>query len=201
MKTGTIGKIPRKECRDNRLFFTEDEKGGEQLQGEITDNDEKDKLIWDLKKALKGNAPGTPKQGPKRTSSAKSNALRGLQPPVDNDRKVPSRTRSAKSDRSEGTVSLVDGNFKQTPVKTRSRSLKPERVTRASTTNIAESAAPSSDGWAKPETLAPSKRSHSEKKKSVTGKQDLLTKPVPSSTGWSTPSTMASKRRGETNGA
>lgn len=70
MKTGTIGKIPRKSCQ--KVIMASDESGQEQFEGEITDMDEKESLIWDMKKALKGMAPNTPKQGPKRTKSAKS---------------------------------------------------------------------------------------------------------------------------------
>lgn len=155
-KTGAIGKIPRKFCKG---IVTEDEKGEEQLQGEIVDNEEKEKLIWDMKKAMKSSGPGTPKQGPKRTSSGKSNALRGLHPPLESPKKAPPRTRSGKSDRVERSMSLNEGPPRQPPAKSRSGgSLRGSRLTGEPTSDGGEKAksVAGSDGMRSPFDATPS---------------------------------------------
>jgi len=59
MKTGVIGKIPRMACASKGVIVTED--GG--FEGEIDDQDEKEDLLWKMKKAMKtGGKPGKPKR-------------------------------------------------------------------------------------------------------------------------------------------
>ena len=124
MKTGAIGKIPRKDCKSSNLFVSENDKGEEQIVGEVTDPDEKEQLVWDMKKAMKGNAPPTPKQGPKRTSSAKSSALmRDIKPPLEGAKKAPTRTRSSRADHPEKSSSLVEPSARKELMKTRSGGL------------------------------------------------------------------------------
>jgi hypothetical protein len=104
MKTGTIGKIPRDVCRSSNFIVGEDDKGNEQMQGEIDDDAEKEQLIWDMKKAMKSGgsgagsaAPRTSKKGTKRNKSPKSNAGGPTEsgPRVSKDR--PKRAVSAKA--------------------------------------------------------------------------------------------------------
>ena len=58
MKTGCIGKIPRSACASQGLIVTQDENGQEVMEGEIDDDDEKEKLLWDMKKAMKNKKGG-----------------------------------------------------------------------------------------------------------------------------------------------
>lgn len=102
MKTGTIGKIPRDVCRSSKFIVTEDDEGNEQMQGEIEDEAEKEKLIWDMKKAMKGGggraAPRSSKQAPKRSNSSASSTSDGSnKPPLGKSRDPPKRTLSAKA--------------------------------------------------------------------------------------------------------
>jgi hypothetical protein len=53
MKTGTIGKIPRNVCASNSFIISNNEGGEEVMEGEIEDDDAKERLIWDMKKAMK----------------------------------------------------------------------------------------------------------------------------------------------------
>ncbi|KAL3940030.1 MAG: hypothetical protein SGARI_001149 [Bacillariaceae sp.] len=58
MKTGCLGKIPRSDCASKGLIVTQDDDGLEVMEGEIEDDDEKEKLIWDMKKAMKNKKGG-----------------------------------------------------------------------------------------------------------------------------------------------
>jgi hypothetical protein len=53
MKTGTIGKIPRKDCASKGVIVSQTVHGEEALDGEIVDDDEREKLVWDMKRAMK----------------------------------------------------------------------------------------------------------------------------------------------------
>ncbi|KAG7347055.1 hypothetical protein IV203_006124 [Nitzschia inconspicua] len=64
MKTGTIGKIPRSECASKSLIVSQSDDGAEELQGEIEDDDEREKLIWDMKKAMKNKKGGGSAKSP-----------------------------------------------------------------------------------------------------------------------------------------
>jgi hypothetical protein len=58
VKTGCIGIIPRKDCASKGLIVTQNDNGQEVMEGEIDDDDEKEKLIWDIKKAMKNKKGG-----------------------------------------------------------------------------------------------------------------------------------------------
>lgn len=77
MKTGSIGKLSRKACVANSLIVSVSKSGEETLDGEIEDGDEKEKLIWDMKKAMKskrkGNSDGKGSQSSRPQSSRVSN--------------------------------------------------------------------------------------------------------------------------------
>jgi hypothetical protein len=53
MKTGVIGKIPRKDCMSKSLIVSQNDQGDEVMCGEILDDDEREKLVWDMKRAMK----------------------------------------------------------------------------------------------------------------------------------------------------
>lgn len=211
MKTGAIGKIPRKECKSNNIFFSENDKGEEQILGEVADQGEKDQLVWDLKKAMKGNAPATPKQGPKRTSSGKSNALREIKPPFEVSKKAPTRSRSGKSDGVERSTSLVEASARKELMKTRSGGL---LDLRASTLRANEGSARDEKTFRRdhvmhhsnPSTNVASKQrrpgSVHESSTNVEAEPNAapvrrastpLTAPSPSADGWSKPAAIAAK--------
>lgn len=58
LKTGCIGKIERSKCAAKSLIVAQDDDGAEVMQGEIDDDDEMEKLIWDMKKAIKAKNGG-----------------------------------------------------------------------------------------------------------------------------------------------
>lgn len=63
IKTGCIGKIPRHACAAKGMIVLEGNGGEETLQGEIEDPDEKEELVWALKKAMKGGGGKTKSSG------------------------------------------------------------------------------------------------------------------------------------------
>lgn len=56
VKTGAIGKISRNVCIEKQVIVMVDDKGNENLDGEINDNEKKEQLLWDMKKAAKSSA-------------------------------------------------------------------------------------------------------------------------------------------------
>jgi hypothetical protein len=80
IKTGRIGKISRALCLSKQLIvIPNDETGQEELQGEIEDDDEKEQLIWELKKAMKKSSPSRSRSGLSSTGSIASD---GNSPPT-----------------------------------------------------------------------------------------------------------------------
>jgi hypothetical protein len=107
-KTGCIGKVPRHACISKSFIVQVDDAGVETMEGEVEGDDEKEQLIWDMKKAMKSKGKGngnnglrsashkstgvskayvvTPKSGAKRSVRESKNgdvkgSLRGLQAP------------------------------------------------------------------------------------------------------------------------
>jgi hypothetical protein len=102
MKTGCIGKIPRSVCAGKSLIVSVNDAGEEIMDGEIEDDDEREQLLWDMKKAMKSKSkvqgstgangsrspsfksPGGPKTyvvTPKTGARRSVGNLRGLQAP------------------------------------------------------------------------------------------------------------------------
>jgi hypothetical protein len=111
MKTGCIGKIPRSVCASKSLIVSVNDAGEEILDGEIEGDDEREKILWEMKKAMKNKSksqgsigangsrssslksPGasksyvvTPKTGARRSAGGSKDTskgnLRGLQAPL-----------------------------------------------------------------------------------------------------------------------
>jgi hypothetical protein len=53
VKTGTIGRISRSKCMEKSVIVTQDDQGEEQLDGGVENDEEKEQLIWLLKKGMK----------------------------------------------------------------------------------------------------------------------------------------------------
>lgn len=152
MKTGTIGKIPRSVCVKDNFIVSKDDAGNETMQGEIEDDAEKEQLIWDMKKAMKGAAPSTPKTGPKRTRSPKADGLKNIQPPLDG----PSRNlnRAKSGDLTRSTLADID---EKSPGALRARKQAPARTKSLPKNNLRTSAPAAllSEGASKIKSLEP----------------------------------------------
>jgi hypothetical protein len=70
IKTGRVGKISRGLCQAQQVIVMVNDKGEEKLDGEIHDSAEKEKLIWDLKKAVKGSTRPSNGEKPKLSSQS-----------------------------------------------------------------------------------------------------------------------------------
>lgn len=152
---------------------------------------------------MKGNAPPTPKQGPKRTSSAKSNALRDINPPFEASKKVPARTRSGKSDSAGRSVSMVEPSARKELLKTRSGGL---LELRASTLRANDGSARDERARQRNHDLIPSNPTKGQRPGSVNGSTSIeakgrastsnvpLAAPSPSADGWGKPAAIAATR-------
>jgi hypothetical protein len=192
MKTGTIGKILRKNCASNGLIVSQTDQGEEVLDGEIVDDDEREKLIWDMKRAMKN------KKGD-RTVSKSPGANRKkyvITPRKDATGRTIGRSKS--DDLWNMKVPALDKENNDIP------SL-PNVDAKASRRSSASSMLPTAAHTAKrtslqkkePSNKAPIRRSSSQtasnSKKPST--QKVVKDPKPSNDGWSNATSMAATRR------
>jgi len=189
MKTGSIGKVPRKECISRNFVITQNEQGGEDIQGEIEDDDEKEKLIWEIKKALKQKKSNGPKdskpQGPRYfAATPKKNGSKTMKSPVLSDaRRSQSPGRDSAPTRGVGRSRSGDGLVR--PESTPARGVERTR---------------SGDGLVRPAN-APLKRTSVKKKPPLSTDSLSVEKRNPPETPPTTKPSFQKKESSETSGA
>lgn len=185
MKTGTIGKIPRNECASKALIVSQNDDGEEVMQGEIEDNDEREKLIWDMKKAMKNKKGGggtTKSPGPDRKKYVFGTGK-------DTTRRNTGPTKNSEDTFNKMQVLSLDAEKdKAGPFKRSSAATKGPSTSQPPKRHSLQKREPSKD--------APTRSSSGQK--SSTSKRLLGQKVVkeskPSNDGWSNASTMATGR-------
>lgn len=196
MKTGVIGKIPRKDCTSKGLIVTQNDDGQEVMEGEIDDDDEKENLIWDMKKAMKNKKGGTSKA----KSPGQNKKKYVITPRNDATGRTIGRSKSGDNTLKNMKVPSLDGENANERVVGRSSSgdntLKSmKKSIPASEPLSSQTARPPFVQKQEPASSAPPKRMSGQK--AGTSKRPSVQKkvPKPSNDGWSNASSMAATRR------
>jgi hypothetical protein len=194
MKTGTIGKIPRSECASKSLIVSQTDEGEEEMQGAIEDDDEREKLIWDMKKAMKVKKSGASSKspGPNRKKYV-------ITPGKDATGRTIGRTKSSENTLKKMQVPPLDKENSDPPESPNMSEL-PRRTSGTKKTPTATQTAKRPSVQKKePTKEAPAKRPSGQK--TATSKRPSIQKavkdPKPSNDGWSNASALAAGRRGK----
>lgn len=193
MKTGTIGKIPRGDCASKGLIVLQNDEGEEVMQGQIEDDDEREKLIWDMKKAMKnkkGDRSASKSPGPNRKKYV-------ITPRKDATGRT-IRSKSGEDALKKMQAPALDKENNEIPPSPNkdNAAVRRSSVTKKLTTATQPPKRPSLQKK-EPAENAPARRSSGQK--AATSKrpsiQNVVKDPKPSNDGWSNAATMAAVRR------